>query len=91
MARPRIKIVSPGVRRLLSDPGVRDDLEDRGRRVLARAQVEAPSQTGALRASLRMQTVEEDRTVVQVGSDLPYAMRIAAATGFLTRSLDAAG
>lgn len=88
--RNRVDLVSAGVRALLSDDGVRRDLEQRGQRVLNRAQAECPVESGALQGSLRMQTVEEDRTVVQVGSELGYAMDVAAGTGFLTRALDAA-
>lgn len=90
MARPRVQLISGGVRRLLSDAGVRAEVEARAERVLARAQSLAPSESGALRSSLQVRTSDEDRTVVAVGSPLGYALRINAATGFLTRAVDAA-
>lgn len=90
MTRPKVKLVSPGVRNLLSDPGVKRDLEARGQRVLGRMIAECPIESGALRASLGVKTYEEDRAVVVIGSDLDYALRIAAVTGFMSRALDAA-
>lgn len=90
MARPKVKLQSPGVRALLSDSGVRADLQARGQRVLGRMVAECPIESGALRSSLGVRTYEEDRTVVVIGSDLDYALRIAAVTGFMSRALDAA-
>lgn len=90
MARPRVELISSGVRQLLSDPGVTAEVERLAGQVLARARADAPSESGALRASLQIRTMNEDRVVVAVGSPLGYALRINAATGFLTRALDAA-
>jgi len=89
MAKPKVKIVSPGVRKLLSDGGVRSDMEARGQRVLSAARAGCPVSSGALQSSLRLEVVEEDRVVVRVGSDLGYALAVAAGAGFLQQALDA--
>ena len=89
MAKPKVKLVSPGVGNLLTDSGVQSDMQARGERVLAAARAGCPVESGDLQASLRVEVLTEDRVVVQVGSDLGYALSVAAGTGFLQQALDA--
>lgn len=90
MAR-KVRLISRGMRELLNDDGVRADLTRRMGQTLAAAQAAAPVDTGALKASLRIVQDTTDRVAVRVVSDVDYAPAINAGTGFLTRSLDAAG
>jgi Bacteriophage HK97-gp10, putative tail-component len=90
----KVKVVinDAGVIELLNDPGVVNELESRMSRVESAAKAGAPVESGDYQASIRMWTERHsDRTVVKVGSDVPYAMIVEAATGNLARSLDAAG
>jgi hypothetical protein len=76
----------------LNDPGVVDELESRMSRVESAAKAGAPVESGDYQASIHSVTERHsDRTVVMVGSDVPYAMIIEAATGNLARALDSAG
>jgi hypothetical protein len=92
MARKaRVQLISSGMRDLLTDPGVVDDLERRGRNVAAQARSSAPVATGAYRDSIEVVTVRHDegRPVVQVHATVPYALLIEARTQNLSRALDA--
>ena len=91
----RVIVHDPEVRRLLRAEGryggVRIDLENRGQRVLAQAQAQAPYDTGTYQASLELGSDTTDTARVTVGSDVDYAMYVEADTGNLARALDAAG
>lgn len=89
--KAKVKVLDPGVRELLQDPGVAADLARRGQAVAAAARASAPVATGAYRDSIQMTTSTTDRAVVRVGSSDPKAFIIEAKTGNLARALDAAG
>jgi hypothetical protein len=89
---PRTVIVlnSAGVKELLNDPGVREELTRRAEQVLARAQDTAPVVSGDYADSLRIEQATTDRAVVRVVADSDHAVYVQAATGHLSRALDAA-
>lgn len=88
MARTQgFRLISPGMRDLLNDPGVRGMLTSLAGPVLARAQAGAPVESGEYRASLRIIQATTDRAVVRVGSDDDKALVIEARTGNLARSV----
>jgi len=92
MAKARVVLDRSGMSDLLHDSGVVGDLEQRMARVLSAAQASAPVRSGTYRDSLEVVTVERgSRTVVQVQAGADYAMIVEAATGNLSRALDAAG
>ena len=90
MAR-RFRLISQGMRQLLHDPRVTRELERRMGPVLSTAVANAPVDSGAYRDSLHLETVQTDRTVVRLVSNVPHAMVVQAATGNMSRALDAAG
>jgi hypothetical protein len=91
-AKVVVKLNSAGVVELLNDPGVVDELESRMSRVESAAKAGAPVESGDYQASIHMWTERHgDRSVTHVGSDVPYAMIVEAATGNLARALDSAG
>lgn len=88
----RVELDSAGMRDLLTSPGVRADLQTRAERAAAAARAAAPVDTGAYRASIRVETeVHGDRVVSRIVADVDYAMGVEAKTGTLARSLDFAG
>lgn len=91
MARPKVKLNSGGVRGLLNDAGVRAELRRRMGPVLAAAQANAPVESGAYRASLRIEDATTDRAVVRVVADVDHAIVVEAKTGNLARAIDSAG
>lgn len=91
MARTKVKLLTRGMRALLNDGGVRDELTRRMGPVLATAQSNAPVDTGEYKASLRIIQATTDRAVVRVGSVDDKAMSVEARTGNLARALDSAG
>lgn len=91
MARSRVRLSSEGMRQLLQDRGVVQDLERRGRSVLASAVASAAVESGAYRDGLTVWTAQTDRPVVRVGSTVDYGPAVEARTGNLARALDAAG
>jgi hypothetical protein len=91
MPKVRVQLNGPGVHELLADPGVVEDLESRGDRVLAAAEAAAPVDTGEYYTSLHSWLEHTDRPAVRVGSDAPHAMVVEARHGVLAQALDAAG
>jgi hypothetical protein len=88
----RIEIISAGVVEVLTGDGLTADMETRMSRSESAAKAGAPVESGDYQASIHMWTERHgDRNVTHVGSDVPYAMIVEAATGNLARSLDAAG
>lgn len=85
----KVRLNSLGVRALLNDPGVRADLEARGDRVRAAAAASAPVESGRYRDSIEVWSTTTDRAAVMIGSAVPYAGEVEAATGNLARALDA--
>jgi hypothetical protein len=90
MARLRFKLISSGMRELQHEDGVRRRLREAADPALNEMRRLVPVRTGALRDSLRLVDDTTDRPVVRIVSDLPYAAAINAATGFMSRGLDAA-
>ena len=94
MPRPRVKINQAGVRALLSDPGVRAELERRAAAVEAAAKASAPVASGQYRDSIRAQSDSspiDGRARATVGATAPHALVVEARTGNLARALNAAG
>ena len=91
MARVKVKLLSPGMKALLNDPGVRADLTRRMQPVLAAAIASAPSVTGAHKASIHLVQATTDRAVVRVVADSDHSLVVESKTGHMARSLDAAG
>ncbi|QCB93301.1 hypothetical protein [Cellulomonas shaoxiangyii] len=86
MARPKIKLNSPGMRDVLNSAGVRAALREEARPILAEAQRIAPEDTGAYKASLRIVDATTDRAVVRVVATDRKALVIEARSGVLSRS-----
>ena len=87
----RVKLNHGGMRELLNDAGVRDDLTRRMGPVLNAAAASAPVASGAYRDSLHIEQATTDRAVVRVVADVPHSFVVQASTGNLARALDAAG
>ena len=87
----RIRLNHSGMKELLNSSGVRAEMTTRAEQVLAVAQSSAPVASGAYKESLHINQGTTDRAVVNVATDVPYAMKIQSDTGHLLRSLDAAG
>lgn len=73
------------------DGGVREILMERAQRVLAKAQVDAPVQTGNYKSGLGISEDHTDRLAIRVGSNSPHAHLVEAKHGTMARALDAAG
>lgn len=85
----RIEVNGRGIRELLNDPKIMDDvLRPRARAVLSAAKSAAPRQSGAYAASLEIVEGSTDRYRLAVGSPLPYATRVEARYGTLQGALD---
>lgn len=93
MAHVKIVLNHRGVRELLDSPGIRRDLEERGRRVLAQAEATAPEVTGEYRRLLGMVSTNarDGRAAVRIGSASDHTAAVEAAHGTLAKALDAAG
>ena len=76
---------------ILNSNEVRDLCTTRAERALSAARSAAPVDSGAYRASLRLEQATTDRAVTRVVADVDYAMVVEARTGNLARALDAAG
>ena len=67
--------------------GVEAVLDSEATAALSRAEANAPVVSGAYRASLHVETARTDRMVKRVVADVPYALRVEADHGTLSRSL----
>jgi hypothetical protein len=91
MARAIVRLNGDGIEDLLRSQGVTDDLMERGDRVAQQAKALAPVATGAYRAGIKAESDDHpDRSVVHVGSGVPYAAIIEARLRVLGRAIDAA-
>ena len=91
MARSRVRLNHQGMGELLVSKGVRDMLTERMDRVAAKAKADAPVTSGGYQRSIHVEQDTTDRAAVRVVADAPYAMRVEASHGILSRALDAAG
>lgn len=91
MAKPKIKLNSREVGKLLKSADVSRGMEPIANAVRDRAKATAPVRTGRYRDSIHVETETTDRVKKRIGSDVPYGMVVEARTGNLTRALDAAG
>lgn len=89
--RAKVKLRSAGMRALLNDPGVRDELRRRAERVADAARSSAPVESGEYRDSITVWDATTDRAVVRVGTTADHGLVVEAKTGNLARALDAAG
>jgi len=89
--RATVKLISRGMKLLLTDPGVKADLKRRAESVAATARETAPVATGAYRDSITVVTEVTDRVVARVVARDPKSHIIEARTGNLSRALDSAG
>lgn len=90
-----VRMNRAGVRAVMREPGVRDQLLKRMERVAARANESAPKgTTGDLGRSHTAYVPARDDSelpVARVESDRDYSAAVDARTGYLSSSLDAAG
>ena len=86
-----IKLDHGGMKALLNSSEVRADLTERAERVAAAARASAPVESGAYRDSITVVQDSTDRAAVRVTSTAPHGFTVEAATGNLSRALDAAG
>lgn len=91
MVRMKWKLLSPGVKSLLNDAGVRADLTTRMERVASTARGTAPVDTGDYRDSIEVVQDTTDRVVVRVVGRAPHSHLVESRTGNLARALDSAG
>jgi len=91
MAKVKVKLNSPGMKSLLNDADVRDELTTRMERALATAKANAPVQTGNYRDGLELVQDSTDRVVVRVVGRAPHSHLVESRTGNLAKALDAAG
>lgn len=80
------KLDSAGMKELLNEDFVRDDLTERAGRVLSQAQAGASEGV-----EYQIEQATTDRAVVRVGSESEGVLFIESATGNLLRALDAGG
>jgi hypothetical protein len=81
---------SAGIREILNGPEVRAQLVAIGERAAQNARAAAPVVTGAFRDGIRVNTRpsrDGARTIVEVGSTVPYARRVEAAHGVMARAM----
>ena len=90
MAKPVVKLNSPGVKELLNSKGVENFLMGLAAKVEAQAKATAPVRTGSYRDSISHYADKTDRVVARIEADSDHAMEVEAHTGNLARSLDAA-
>ena len=91
MGKVKVKLNSPGMKSLLNDADVRDDLTTRMERVLATAKANAPVRSGNYRDGLEVVQDSTDRVVVRIVGRAPHSHLIESRTGNLARALDSAG
>lgn len=92
MARKTIRLDHKGMKELLRDPGVRNDLRKRAIRVRKAAEATAPhGETGDYARSFRVRDDLTDRAVVRVVNLTPYSHTVEASDHVLSSALDAAG
>lgn len=91
MARMKWKLLSPGMKSLLLDAGIRSDLTTRMERVASTAKVNAPVDTGDYRDRIEVVQDTTDRVVVRVVGRAPHSRLVESRTGNLARALDSAG
>ena len=93
MARSTVKVKthSPQIAAMLKSEPIANEVHRRSEPVLDQQIATCPELSGALKASLRIWDDVTDRAVSRVGSDLLYAMVVESRTGFMSRSVDAAG
>lgn len=86
----RFKRSSRGMKQLLNEGFVADELSKRAKRIASAANANAPvGETGQLSRSHQVVNDRTDRARARVVSNLPYAITIEANTGYLSRSLEA--
>lgn len=84
----KIKLNSRGVQSYLDGGGgVEAVLQAEAEKSAARARASAPSDSGAYRASIHIETAKTDRMVKRVVADVPYALVVEANTGNMARSI----
>lgn len=91
MARVKTRLNSGGMKSLLNDEGVRDDLTARMERARAAAIASAPVVTGGYRDSIDLVQDSTDRVAVRLAAKAPHAHLVEARLGVLAKALDAAG
>lgn len=91
MARAKVKLIHPGMQKLLEDDGVRKELNRRAEQVAQQARLTAPVDSGEYRDSIAVREVTTDRAGARVVSTAPHGLLVEAKTGNLARALDAAG
>lgn len=91
MGLERLKLNSSGMEALLKSAEVRAQLGGPAEAVASAARANAPRKTGALADSIEVVDDTTDRAVKRVVASAPYALVVESETGFLSRSLDAAG
>lgn len=91
MPRVRVRLISRGMRSLLSSRGVENDMERRAERAATEARRNAPRVTGNYADHIDSWTEKHgDRVVGRYGSDVEYAVIVEAAHRTLGRAVDAA-
>jgi phage gpG-like protein len=87
----KVTLNHSGMGALLRSAEVRNGLDPYAQAVKAAQESAVPVESGALRDSITVTDDTTDRAVKRIGSNLPYAAKVEADTGFMSRSLDAAG
>lgn len=87
----RLKLKSSGMAELLKSGEVRAMLEGPAEAVASAARSNAPRLTGELADSIEVVDDTTDRAVKRVVATAPHGLVVESQTGFLSRSLDAAG
>lgn len=91
MGLERFKLNSGGMEALLKSGDVRSQLDGPASAVASAMRSSAPRDTGALADSIEVVDDTTDRAVKRIVANAPYALVVEAKTGFMTRSLGAAG
>ncbi len=81
------RLNSAGMEALLKSDRVREVVRARAEDVLAAAKSSAPVESGGYRDSLRLVDDETDRAVVRVTATVPYARKVEARYGVLSRAM----
>jgi len=90
MAKPIVKLNSPGIKKMLNSKGVENFLVGLAKKVEAQAKASAPVQSGRYRDSISSFADHTDRAVARIQADVDYALEVESKTGNLAKSLDAA-
>lgn len=91
MASVKVRLYSPGVKKLLNDKKLGGQLESLAKKVEAQAKASAPVDTGNYRDSIYVYTTHTDRVVARVAASADYALEVESKTGNLSKALDAVG